>query len=100
MAGSCDLASQLSQARPHLKIVALAASYDEGNIMQCAEAGVTCYVPREASINDLVEAMREAVKGAVTVRQKLRRAFYIRYKVLRFRQETSTCRLSLAICDH
>jgi DNA-binding NarL/FixJ family response regulator len=31
--------------------------------LQCAEAGVTCYVPREASVNELVEAMREAAKG-------------------------------------
>jgi len=63
MADSCDLACHLSQVNPQIKIVALAVSYDEGNIIQCAEAGVTCYVPREASINELVEAMREAAKG-------------------------------------
>ncbi len=63
MAGSCDLTSHLSQVSPHIKIVALTVSYDEGNILRCAEAGVTCYVPREASINELIEAMREAAKG-------------------------------------
>lgn len=63
MTGSCDLASQLSQVSPHIKVVALAVSYDEGNIVQCAEAGVTCYVPRESSVNDLIVAMRAAAKG-------------------------------------
>jgi DNA-binding NarL/FixJ family response regulator len=63
MAGSCELARRISQDSREIKIVALAVSYDEGNIMQCAEAGVTCYVPREASISQLIEAIMEAAKG-------------------------------------
>jgi two-component system nitrate/nitrite response regulator NarL len=63
MAGSCNLAKHISTVNPHIKIVALAVSYDEGNIMLCAEAGVTCYVPREASVNELIEAIKEAAKG-------------------------------------
>lgn len=63
MSGSCSLAEHISRFNPDIKIVALAVSYDEGNIMQCAEAGITCYVPREATVKELVEAMMEAVKG-------------------------------------
>ncbi len=63
MAGSCSLAKHISRANPQIKIVALAVGYDEGNIMLCAEAGVTCYVPREASVNELIEAIKEAAKG-------------------------------------
>lgn len=60
---SCDLADEVGLISPSTKIVALAVSYDEGNIMQYAEAGVTCYVPREASIEELIEAIKEAAKG-------------------------------------
>ena len=63
MGGSCQLATQISQESPRTRIVALAVSYDEGNIVRCAEAGVTCYVPREASVSELLEAIREAARG-------------------------------------
>ncbi|MCP4925673.1 MAG: response regulator transcription factor [Gammaproteobacteria bacterium] len=63
MAGSCQLAAAVTQISPRTKIVALAVSYDESNIMQCAEAGVTCYIPREASVSQLIEAIVEAAKG-------------------------------------
>ena len=63
MAGSFDLARRIARDNPDIKIVSLAVSYGESNIMQCAEAGVTCYVPREASVNQLIEAIREAAKG-------------------------------------
>lgn len=81
MAGSCQLARNISRQSASTKIVALAVSYDEGNIVRCAEAGVTCYVPREASIGELVEAIREAARGecycppkiAALLLQKVRR---------------------------
>jgi DNA-binding NarL/FixJ family response regulator len=63
MPGSCQLAKRISQDIPRTKIVALAVSYDENNIVQCAEAGVTCYVPREASVSELIDAIKEAAKG-------------------------------------
>ncbi len=63
MAGSCQLARKIQQVSLGTKIVALAVSYDESNIVRCAEVGVTCYVPREASSNELIEAIREGVRG-------------------------------------
>ncbi len=63
MVGSCQLATQVTQISPETRIVALAVSYDESNIVRCAEAGVTCYVPREASVSELLEAVREAARG-------------------------------------
>jgi two-component system, NarL family, nitrate/nitrite response regulator NarL len=63
MRRSCELAGEVCLISPTTKIVALAVSYDEGNIMQYAEAGVTCYVPREASIDELIQAIKEAAKG-------------------------------------
>jgi len=63
MTGSCSLVKQISSISPNTKIVALAVPYDEDNILLCAEAGITGYVPREASLGDLVEALISAVKG-------------------------------------
>ena len=63
MANSCQLARAIPGIDPDIKIVALAVSYDESNIYRCAEAGITCYVPREASIEQLIEAITEAARG-------------------------------------
>lgn len=63
MTGSCQLAGYIPQVSPKTKIVALAVAYDENNIVRCAEAGVTCYVPREAGIDELIEAIMEAARG-------------------------------------
>jgi DNA-binding NarL/FixJ family response regulator len=63
MAGSCQLARQIPQVSSGTKIVALAVSYDESNIVRCAEVGVTCFVPRDASGNELIEAIRKGVRG-------------------------------------
>jgi DNA-binding NarL/FixJ family response regulator len=63
MVGSCNLATHIGRNYPAIKIVALAMSYDEGNIVKCAEAGIICYVPREASVDELIEAIIEAARG-------------------------------------
>lgn len=63
MAASCMLAQDIAAIRADIKIVALAVAYDESNILQCAEAGITGYVPREASIDELIDAVIGAAKG-------------------------------------
>jgi two-component system nitrate/nitrite response regulator NarL len=63
MVESCRLATQVAQVSPETRVVALAVSYDESSIVRCAEAGVTCYVPREASVSELLEAVRKAARG-------------------------------------
>jgi len=63
MTGSCSLVQQISCMNPDIKIIALSVPYDESNIFLCAEAGVTGYVPREASLDDLIATIIGAVKG-------------------------------------
>lgn len=63
MAASCTLARDIAAISPDTKIVALAVAYNESNILQCAEAGITGYVPREASIDELIDAVVGAAKG-------------------------------------
>ena len=63
MTGSCSLVQRISCMDPGIKIIALAVPYDESNIIKCAEAGITSYVPREASLDDLIAAVIGAEKG-------------------------------------
>lgn len=71
MAASCDLAQHISRLSGHTNIVALAIPNDENNIMRCAEAGITGYVLREASIHELIEAVMEAANGRCYCPQKI-----------------------------
>ena len=48
---------------PELRVVALAVVETEDVVLRCAEAGVSGYVSRDASVDDLVEALRSTVRG-------------------------------------
>lgn len=63
MPDSDRVVSQRHKASVKTKIAALTVSYEESHILDYAEAGVTCYVPREASVEELINAIRQAVKG-------------------------------------
>jgi two-component system nitrate/nitrite response regulator NarL len=63
MIGSCGLARRFMQLCPHVKIVALAVPEEEKNIIECAEAGISSYVAREASIDELIKTVISAKQG-------------------------------------
>jgi len=63
MIGSCGIARQFVQLYPQIKIVALAVPEDEQNIIECAEAGISSYVAREASIDELIETVVSTTQG-------------------------------------
>jgi DNA-binding NarL/FixJ family response regulator len=50
---------------PGLRVVALGVTEVESDVLACAEAGVAGYVPRDASLDDLVAALRTAARGEV-----------------------------------
>lgn len=50
---------------PDLRVVALGVAEVEADVLACAEAGVAGYVPREASLDDLVAALRRTACGEV-----------------------------------
>lgn len=63
MIGSSTVAGQFMRQFPHIKIVALAVPEDEQSIIDCAEAGISGYVAREASIDDLIKTVISTQKG-------------------------------------
>lgn len=65
MAAVCSEAAArlLANRLPGAHIVAIAVPETEPRVLACVEAGVTGYVPREGSIEDLVTAIRMAARG-------------------------------------
>jgi DNA-binding NarL/FixJ family response regulator len=65
-AGTSDGAQALARlgaAWPDVHVLAVAVRDVEAEIMRCVEAGAVGYVPRDASIDDLVGALRRAARG-------------------------------------
>ncbi|MGH7528269.1 MAG: LuxR C-terminal-related transcriptional regulator [Gemmatimonadales bacterium] len=63
MPESQSLARGITGSMPDVRVVALAIPDSERAVLDCAEAGVTGYVLREASADDLISALRSAGSG-------------------------------------
>jgi DNA-binding NarL/FixJ family response regulator len=63
MAGSLDICPPLCQLLPALKIVAIAVAEVEQEIIACAEAGVSGFVSRKGSVQDVMAAIHSAMRG-------------------------------------
>jgi len=61
--GGLETLFALRQALPDLKIVAIAVSDIEHEVVACAEAGVSGFVSRDGSIQDLVTAVHCAMRN-------------------------------------
>lgn len=61
----------LLAARPQLKVVALGVPEDGPQVVAVAEAGVAGYVSREATIQDVGEALRCALRGEAALSGKV-----------------------------
>jgi DNA-binding NarL/FixJ family response regulator len=84
MAGAegTEAARQISERWPATTIVALAVPEEEGHVLACAEAGVSSYVPREASLADLAAAIEAAARGEVVCPPQIAASLFRRVRVL------------------
>jgi DNA-binding NarL/FixJ family response regulator len=62
-AGSHAAVSRVRELAPDTRVVALGIADVERDVIRCAEAGIAGYVPREGSLDSLVEAIESAVLG-------------------------------------
>jgi DNA-binding NarL/FixJ family response regulator len=62
-AGNIQLSRPLRELLPSVKIVAFAVADREELIIACAEAGISGYVPRTASLEDVVAAVHATIRG-------------------------------------
>ena len=58
-----SLAAQMGELSPRTRIVALGVQEVEDDVLRCAEAGMAAYVPRDASITELVAVIETAARG-------------------------------------
>jgi two-component system, NarL family, nitrate/nitrite response regulator NarL len=54
---------RLAQHLPQADVVAIGVPETEPHVVACAEAGVVGYVPREGSLDDLVDTIRDVARG-------------------------------------
>jgi two-component system nitrate/nitrite response regulator NarL len=61
--GSADIVEELVATSPDVKVVALSVLESEPEVIAYARAGVTAYVTRDESLDDLVETVAAAARG-------------------------------------
>jgi DNA-binding NarL/FixJ family response regulator len=83
-ASSCDLLPHVLSLRAigHVQVVAFAVGDGEGDAIACAEAGVTAFVERSASIDDLVAAVGHGARGELRLSPRLGAALFRRVGAL------------------
>ena len=65
MLSSLDLSRPIRATLPDVKFVAIAVAEVEAEIVTCAEAGISGFVTRNGSAQDVVAAVHAAVRGEV-----------------------------------
>jgi two-component system nitrate/nitrite response regulator NarL len=60
-----NLSKALNRLIPGVKVIAFAASEVDDELLVCVEAGIVGFVTRDASIDDLVDAIRKTLRGEV-----------------------------------
>jgi two-component system nitrate/nitrite response regulator NarL len=88
MEGAFRAAREIIQCYPESKVVALSPPEDEKKVIECAEAGIAGYVAREASLDDLVAAVKGTTKGEIRYPPKI--ATYIFRQIRRLAQGTES----------
>jgi two-component system nitrate/nitrite response regulator NarL len=82
MAGAVSVVRVLREVRPQAKIVAVAVSETEEEVIACAEAGISAYVPHEGSTEDLVVAIQKAARDELVCSAGIAAALMKRVAVL------------------
>ncbi len=63
MASAPEFVRASAVAAPHTRVVAFAVGDDDQLILACIEAGISGYVPRDASIDDLIATVESVLRG-------------------------------------
>jgi len=62
--------------KPEIKVVAFGVEELEGDVLACAEAGLSGYVPFDASVDDLVERVQSVARGELLCTPKIAAALF------------------------
>jgi DNA-binding NarL/FixJ family response regulator len=77
-----SLPRRVREVVPGIKIVAFAVSGADQDLIACAEAGISAFVARDGSIEDLVRAMHQAMRGELICSPRLTALLFDRLAAL------------------
>jgi two-component system nitrate/nitrite response regulator NarL len=77
-----NLSKTLNRLIPGVKVIAFAASEVDEELLACAEAGIVGFVTRDASVDDLVDAIRKALRGEVVCSARMTGLLFQRVAML------------------
>lgn len=83
------LARALRQAVPSAPLVALGVPDSDSYVVSCAEAGITAYVTRDGSLEDLLATVIRAAKGETLCSPRVVASLFRRVAALASQQEES-----------
>lgn len=89
MADAASAIRRLLNSFPGIKIVALGLTDEENEVLDWAEVGISGYVCREATLEDLVRAVESAVRDELNCSDRLAAALLRRVGTLATRLATS-----------
>lgn len=72
----------LAHAAPEVKVVGLAVPESDGEVIACAEAGISGLVSREGSLDDLVAAIESAARGEMACSARVAASLLRRVRTL------------------
>lgn len=73
---SLEIARTIHEQAPDVKIVAFGIDELEGDVLACAEAGLSGYVPFDASVDDLVGRVESVARGELLCTPKIAAALF------------------------
>ena len=82
MNGAFGVAKEIARIGGRCKIVALGMPEDETQVLSCAEIGISGYVTRDGSVEDVVAAIRAAARGEVHCSPKIAGSLFRRIAAL------------------
>jgi len=97
---SLKLPRQVSPTLSGLRIVALAVTESEADVLACAEAGICGYVTKDATIDDLVATIRCAISGELVCSARIAASLFRRLAALSSGQNGSATRELLTTREH
>lgn len=85
----------IRELAPDVKVVALSVAETEGDVCACAEAGVAGYVPRHASLADLMATLESAARGEALFSPRMAASLLRRVAALAATQPAGSAQMRL-----
>jgi two-component system, NarL family, nitrate/nitrite response regulator NarL len=95
MAASTATIRAIARAVPRVKVVALAVTETDDDIVACAEAGVAGYVPRGGTSDDLIATVKSVARGEALCSPRAAATLLRRVAVLAAERPSVSARASL-----